>query len=1002
MRTLKLDSVNKFSKSQFILVLILILNIIILFFLNSGYYNLENDFRRDSGNNYNGLLENSDYWYLTPIFINGSATGIGAHNWVWAANQDWCNGSGTWNDPYVIENITINGLGNFVPIHITDSDKYFIIRNCTLNNSPFFSERDQYVGGILLENVSRAIIENNTCFQNGNDGIILKYSRNCTIKQNIVNQNINGITLYYSNNCTIIENTVDCNTDNGIELYYSNNSIIVENTIESNWYSQIALSWSNNIDVIKNKINNIVEIGMGIRGNTQDAFIFKNNISNGNHGIEIGGYNNLIKNNFIYNCTLNGITTRDYEIMPEIATESMNNTIIDNNCINISNNGISIDDSVINTFVRNNSVINSNSNGIIDRGDNSTLFNNKLLFSKKGIFKHSSADNGNYSNNIIKGCEVGIYFTGNGESHIIKNNELIMCGIFFDQEDSLWNLTSYEIDTSNKVNDNSIYFFANSKNLNTVNFTTYGSPGQIILINCEDSIISNFNIKNSSYNIVLLYSNNITLSNNNAINNTLSSFFLFFVINSNIINNNISSNNGNGLIVDSCFNLSFEHNLFQNNLVGGIYLTKSTRMRIENNTFSNNMKYGINFDGLCTDNDIIDNTITGVYQIGINIINSDNFNILNNKISETTYIGLNLESSEHIVIKDNLIKECNVGSNLNLINNLTIENNIISDNPYDGIIIGNSKEVEIINNIIKDNGLNGLHLSNTNTSFQLYNIIIHNNTFDNNLNSIWLGLNTYNITIDSNFISFSVKGIYLDNCYNSTFKRNNFTNNFEGIIISENSGGNLIYLNEFYSNIFHAKDDGSNNNWDNGTIGNYWDDYEGVDLNKDGIGDENYFISGSANSVDHYPIYKPEKEKPNPDNPVYDIITALINNLLSPISLISISVIITGSILIYALNRKKYYPNYLIGELGCNYSFNSKDYRLNDFINSDELLEFTPSIQDYIVSSISCEELKKIDQLDLPIQEKNNFIEELTNLTSRERKEIVNKMLKSQKKKKKF
>ncbi len=1000
----KLDSRKVFKNGPFILVLILILYIVITLFLNSGFYISKNYSVNNSSNIDNRSIKNSDYWYLSPIFINGSATGIGAHNWTWAVNQEWCNGSGLWNDQYIIENITINGMNNMIPIHITDSDKYFTIRNCTLYNSFSYINQEYSTGGILLENVSNGTIENNDCFENRGIGIILKYSRNCTIKENIVYLNVrHGITLYHSNNCTIKENTVDSNRYDGIKIYHSNNSIIKENTIDSNSNDGISLQWSNNIDVIKNKINNIVENGRGITGNTQDAFIFKNNISNVvtyfGDGIEIGGYNNLIKNNIIYNCTGDGISIKFYEIIPKVATESINNTIIDNNCINITNDGISIMDMAQNTFVRNNSLINSNSIGIIDRGNNSTLFNNTVLFSKYGIFIHGYAENGNYSYNLIKRCEFGIYFTGNGESHIIKNNDLKMCGIFLNQEDSLTELTSYEIDTSNKVNDNSIYYFTNSTNLSTVNFTIYGSPGQIILINCNNSTISNFNIKNSSYSIILLYSNNITLRNNNVLNNTLSSVFLYNTTNSHFINNNISSNNGDGLIVDNCFNLSFEYNLFQNNDISGIYLTRSTLVKIVNNTFSNNIIYGINFDGLCTDNEIINNTITHYHQIGINIINSDNFNIINNKINESTFIGLNSDSSEDILIKDNIINKCSVGINFNLINNLKIENNIISDNSYDGIIIANSKEIEIINNIIKDNSYNGLHLSNTNTTFQLYNIIIYNNTFENNLYSIFLGLNTFNITIDSNFISFSVNGIHIENCYNSTFKRNNFTDNFVGIKVMENSGGNLFYINEFHNNIVHARDDGSNNNWDNGTIGNYWDNYKGVDQNKDGICDGYYYISGNANSVDHYPIYKPDNEKPDDENPFYAIITALINNLLSPISIINASIIISCSILIYSLNRKKYLPDYFIGKPGSNYIFKSNNHILNNFINSDELLEFSPTIQNFLVSSLSSGELKKLDQLDLPINEKSIFIEELTNLTSKERKKILNEMLKSQKKK---
>ncbi|GAH40211.1 unnamed protein product, partial [marine sediment metagenome] len=52
-------------------------------------------------------LKNAGYWDLTGsnILIDDLDP---TKNWSYTASQyDWCSGSGTWNDPYIIENVTI-------------------------------------------------------------------------------------------------------------------------------------------------------------------------------------------------------------------------------------------------------------------------------------------------------------------------------------------------------------------------------------------------------------------------------------------------------------------------------------------------------------------------------------------------------------------------------------------------------------------------------------------------------------------------------------------------------------------------------------------------------------------------------------------------------------------------------------------------------------------------------------------------------------------------------
>ncbi|GAH79803.1 unnamed protein product, partial [marine sediment metagenome] len=84
---------------------------------------------------------------------------------------------------------------------------------------------------------------------------------------------------------------------------------------------------------------------------------------------------------------------------------------------------------------------------------------------------------------------------------------------------------------------------------------------------------------------------------------------------------------------------------------------------------------------------------------------------------------------------------------------------------------------------------------------------------------------------------------------------------------------NLIFNNKFINVLkggdFNALDDGTNNTWNSGTLGNYWNDYPGKDTNDDGIGDTPYSISGAAGSQDNYPIFW--------DPPIISIVSPIAN-----------------------------------------------------------------------------------------------------------------------------
>lgn len=80
-----------------------------------------------------------------------------------------------------------------------------------------------------------------------------------------------------------------------------------------------------------------------------------------------------------------------------------------------------------------------------------------------------------------------------------------------------------------------------------------------------------------------------------------------------------------------------------------------------------------------------------------------------------------------------------------------------------------------------------------------------------------------------------------------------------GIYFNENEGDhpkgyNMVYCNNFIRiGEEGVIDESVGNEYDNGTIGNYWDIWTSPDLDSDGIVDYQYNVSGSSKRVDYYP-----------------------------------------------------------------------------------------------------------------------------------------------------
>ena len=160
------------------------------------------------------------------------------------------------------------------------------------------------------------------------------------------------------------------------------------------------------------------------------------------------------------------------------------------------------------------------------------------------------------------------------------------------------------------------------------------------------------------------------------------------------------------------------------------------------------------------------------------------------------------------------------------------------------------------NNLIKNNTI-------TNCTYAIYldwgfeETEITNNTITNNQYGIYIYLGSNRHAIFRNNISYNNHyGIRIKGRNNQVFENVFFHNNL-GMYMCCGSADNIIYRNNFIQNKKNARDDKYTNLWSYNGTGNYWDDYNDVDNDNDGIGDTPYYISGAGNRKDDFPLTEP-------------------------------------------------------------------------------------------------------------------------------------------------
>jgi len=267
--------------------------------------------------------------------------------------------------------------------------------------------------------------------------------------------------------------------------------------------------------------------------------------------------------------------------------------------------------------------------------------------------------------------------------------------------------------------------------------------------------------------------------------------------------------------------------------IGALIFLKSDNNRINNNNIFNTSSYGIYVHPKSTDNLISSNEINNT-KIGVYISSSLNNDVVNNEISNCSEYGILTEYSTGTNrLYGNNISDSKSGIYVQTSNNINITNNTIINSTHYSIYLGSSSDSIINMNVLKDSISDGIYLKSS-------NCIVRNNTMEKNVRGILVYGNN-NLIINNTLKKQSASGIYAQ----------------------IGTSLNIIYLNKFIKNGKSAQDLGENQ-WYNESNGNYWSDYNYIDKDLDGIGDDYYSKNGV---VDKYPLGYFLKPPNKPDNP---------------------------------------------------------------------------------------------------------------------------------------
>ncbi|UCB60588.1 MAG: right-handed parallel beta-helix repeat-containing protein [Candidatus Bathyarchaeota archaeon] len=141
---------------------------------------------------------------------------------------------------------------------------------------------------------------------------------------------------------------------------------------------------------------------------------------------------------------------------------------------------------------------------------------------------------------------------------------------------------------------------------------------------------------------------------------------------------------------------------------------------------------------------------------GIHFVNSFDITLSDNSINENQYDGIRLENSSNNILNANTI----------------------TDNQFDGIVLYSSSSTTLSGNTVTGNQYDGIHLE-----FSHDNTISGNNVVDNKDDGAHLRNSSDNTLSGNTITNNNNSGVYLNSAPHNVFSQNNLANNNDGFLL---------------------------------------------------------------------------------------------------------------------------------------------------------------------------------------------------------------------------